>query len=102
MLSERSPRASFRSAPHRTMWRGAERHERDILKIRLVVVAVNGDRTSTIAYLPTQSGAQAGSTPAGRAGRTVGAQRRALTPPSTASQFDPRWPKICGQPGGGM
>ena len=40
--------------------------------------------TSTIAYLPAQSGAQAGSTPAGRAGRTVGAQRRALTPPSTA------------------
>jgi hypothetical protein len=49
------------------------RHERDISKIRLVVIAVNGDRTSTIAYLAAQSGAQAGSTPAGRAGRTVGA-----------------------------
>jgi hypothetical protein len=32
-------------------------------------------------------GAQAESTPAGRAERTVGAQRRALTPPSTASRF---------------
>ena len=26
------------------MWRGAVRHERDISKIRLVVIAVNGDR----------------------------------------------------------
>ena len=54
------------------------RHERDISKIRLVVMAVNGDRTSTIAYLPAQSGAQAGSTPAGRAGRTVGASAESV------------------------
>jgi hypothetical protein len=40
--------------------------------------------TSTIAYLPTQAERSAGSTPAGRAGRTVEAERRALTPPSTA------------------
>ena len=35
-------------------------------------------RTSTIAQVPDSSGAQAGSTPAGRAERTVEAQRRAL------------------------
>jgi hypothetical protein len=37
-----------------------------------------------IAQEPNSSGAQAGSTPAGRAERTVEAQRRALMPPSTA------------------
>ena len=37
-----------------------------------------------IAQEPNSSGAQAGSAPAGRAGRTVAARRRALTPPSTA------------------
>ena len=52
--------------------------------IRLVVSAVNRDQTSTIAQKPDSSGAQAGSTPAGRAERTVEAERRALTPPSTA------------------
>jgi hypothetical protein len=82
MLSERCPRASFRNAPHRAMWRSAVRHERDVSNIRLVASAVNGDQTSTIAQKPDSSGAQAGSTPAGRARRTVEAQRRALTPPS--------------------
>src|SRR5262245_46166167 len=55
----------------------------DVSNIRLVANAGNDDRTSTIAQVPDSSGAQAGSTPAGRAERTVGAQRRALTPPST-------------------
>jgi predicted hotdog family 3-hydroxylacyl-ACP dehydratase len=36
-----------------------------------VASAVNGDRTSTIAQVPDSSGAQAVSTPAGRAERTV-------------------------------
>jgi len=62
----------------------AVRHERDVSNIRLVASAVNGDRTSTIAQMPDSSGAQAASTPAGRAERTVEAERRALTPPSTA------------------
>jgi hypothetical protein len=91
MLSERSPRASFRSAPHRTMWRSAVRHERDVSNIRLVASGVNDDQTSTIAQEPDSSGAQAGSTPVGRAERTVGAQRRALRPPSTASKSTTRW-----------
>src|SRR5262249_44393182 len=55
MLSERSPRASFRSAPHRTMWRSAVRHERDVSNIRLVASAVNRDQPSIIAHLPTQT-----------------------------------------------
>jgi hypothetical protein len=61
-------------------------HERDTFKIRLVAIGVNrileAHRTKA-----NSSGAQAGSTPAGRAGRTVEAQRRALTPPSTARKF---------------
>ena len=65
----------------------AVRHERDVFKIRLVETAVNRDQTSTNAQMQDSSGAQAGSTPAGRAERTVEAERRALTPPSTASQF---------------
>src|SRR5262249_40347638 len=93
MLSERSPRATFRSAPHRTMWRSASRHVRDVSNIRLVASAVNGDRNLDHRVFADSGGAQAGSTPAGRAERAVGAQRRALTPPSTASQFDARWPK---------
>jgi len=60
------------------------RHERDVLNIRFVVSAVNGDRNLDHRANARSSGAQAGSTPAGRAERTVGAQRRALTPPSTA------------------
>jgi hypothetical protein len=63
------------------------RHERDVSNIRLAVRTVNRDQTSTIAQLLDSSGAQAGSTPGGRAERTVEAERRALTPPSTASQF---------------
>src|SRR3954464_4477648 len=59
-------------------------HERDVSNIRLAVSAVNLDQTSTIAQRPDSSGAQAASTSAGRAGRTVEAQRRALMPPSTA------------------
>jgi len=54
-------------------------HERDASNIRLVPSAVNRDQTSTIAQKPDSSGAQAGSTPAGRAERTVEAERRALT-----------------------
>ena len=63
------------------------RHERAVSNIRLAVRAVNRDQTSTIAQMQDSSGAQAGSTPGGRAERTVGAERRALTPLSTASQF---------------
>ena len=48
---------------------------------RVLSIAI---RTSTIAQVPDSGGAQAGSTPAGRAERTVEALRRALTPPSTA------------------
>ena len=62
----------------------AVRHERDVSNIRVATSAVNRDRTSTIAQMQNSSGAQAGSTPAGRAERTVEAERRALTPPSTA------------------
>ena len=54
---------------------------RTYASLRVLSTAI---RTSTIAYLPTSSGAQAVSTPAGRAERTVEAERRALTPPSTA------------------
>src|SRR6185295_5210074 len=62
----------------------AVRHEQDVrtyASLRMLSTAI---RTSTIAYLPTSGGAQAASTPAGRAERTVEAQRRALTPRSTA------------------
>jgi hypothetical protein len=62
----------------------AVRHERDVLNIRRVTSGVNDDQTSTIAQKPDSSGAQAGSTPEGSAERTVEAERRALTPPSTA------------------
>jgi len=54
------------------------RHERDVLNIRFVVSAVNGDRSSTIAYLPTPAERSAGSMPAGRAGRTVGAPAESI------------------------
>jgi len=64
------------------------RHERDVLNIRFVVSAVNGDRHGDRhldhRVFADSSGAQAVSAPAGRAERTVEAQRRALTPPSTA------------------
>jgi hypothetical protein len=60
------------------------RHERDVLNIPLVVSAVNGDRNLGHRVFADSSGAEAGPTPAGRAERTVEAQRRALTPPSTA------------------
>src|SRR4051812_26979634 len=33
----------------------AVRHEQDVLKIRLVASAVNGDKTSTIAQMPDQA-----------------------------------------------
>jgi len=62
----------------------AVRHERDVLNMRRVTSGVNDDQTSTIAQKPDSGGAQAGSTPEGRAERTVEAQRRALTSPSTA------------------
>jgi hypothetical protein len=78
----------------------AVRHERDVSNIRLVPSAVNRDQSSTIAQVAGFNGAQAASTPAGRAGRTVEAQRRALTPPSTASQFDARWASDRRQSGG--
>ena len=74
----------------------AVRHERDVSNIRLGANGVNGDQTSTIAQLPDSGGAQAGSTPAGRAERTVEAEWRALTPPSTASEFTRDGRVICG------
>ena len=52
--------------------------ERDVSNIRLVASAVNDGRTLDHRVLADSSGALVGSTPAGRAGRTVGAQRRAL------------------------
>jgi hypothetical protein len=58
--------------------------ERDASNIRLVASAVNDDSNLGHRVFADSSGAQAGSTPAGRAERTVEAKRRALKPPSTA------------------
>src|SRR5262245_13457017 len=102
MLSERSPRATFRSAPHRTMWRSAWRHVRDVSNIRLVASAVNGDRNLDHRVFADSGGAQAGSTPAGRAERAVGAQRRALTPRAPLHNLMRDGRRICGRPGGEM
>jgi hypothetical protein len=83
-LSERGSRASFRSAPHRTMWRACR-----VARARCFEHTPRREccqRRSNLDHRANarSSGAQAGSTPAGRAERTVEAQRRALTPPSTA------------------
>jgi len=65
-LERRSEAVHIVRCEGRAVW-----HERDVSNIRLVADAVNRDRTSTIAQLPDSSGAEAGSTPAGRAERTV-------------------------------
>ena len=49
------------------------RHERDVSNIRLVASAVNDDSNLGHRVFADSSGAQAVSTPAGRAERTVGA-----------------------------
>ena len=53
-------------------------HERDVSNIRLVPGAVNGDPNLDHRVFADSSGAQAESTPAGRAGRTVGASAESV------------------------
>jgi hypothetical protein len=62
------------------------RHERDVSNIRLVPSAVNHD-DERIAQLPDSSGAQAGQRPQAVRNARSKRERRALTPPSTATQF---------------
>jgi hypothetical protein len=52
--------------------------ERDVSNIRLVASAVNDDSNLGHRVLADSSGAQAGSTPAGRAERTVGAPAKSV------------------------
>jgi hypothetical protein len=54
------------------------RHERDISNIRFVASAVNGDQNLDHRVFADSGGAQAGSTPVGRAERTVGAQAESV------------------------
>ena len=67
-------------------------HERDVSNIRLVASAVNRDQTSTIAQMPIRAERRRCQRP--QAVRDARSKRSgALTPPSTASQFDARWLK---------
>jgi len=54
------------------------RHVRDVSNIRLAASAVNGDPNLDHRVFADSSGAQAESTPAGRAGRTVGASAESV------------------------
>jgi hypothetical protein len=90
-LSERGSRASFRSAPHRTMWRACR-----AARARCFEHTPRREccqRRSNLDHRANarSSGAQAGSTPAGRAERTVEAQRRAFDAAEHRMKIHPRW-----------